>query len=83
MTDTEDPPRPGAADLAEAVLAYLARHPEAADTVEGIARWWLNLPPSAWPRLAVALDRLVMVGRLERRVLRGGGRVYFRPDGSR
>lgn len=28
--------------LAELVLGYLATHPQAADTVEGIAEWWVQ-----------------------------------------
>src|SRR5262245_45560687 len=28
-------------ELADEVLHYLVRHPEAQDTVEGIAEWWL------------------------------------------
>lgn len=27
--------------VAEAIRAYLAKHPDAADSVEGVARWWL------------------------------------------
>lgn len=26
----------------QAILAYLARHPAAADSAEGVARWWLG-----------------------------------------
>jgi hypothetical protein len=28
-------------ELAQAILAYLAEHPQAMDSVEGIAQWWL------------------------------------------
>jgi Fe2+ or Zn2+ uptake regulation protein len=28
-------------DVAQAILGYLAEHPEAMDTPEGIAEWWL------------------------------------------
>jgi len=28
--------------LAREVAAYLATHPDAADTVDGISRWWLT-----------------------------------------
>jgi DNA-binding IclR family transcriptional regulator len=28
-------------EVAESILAYLAEHPQAMDTVEGIAQWWI------------------------------------------
>ncbi len=28
--------------VAEAILGYIAEHPHAMDTVEGIAEWWLT-----------------------------------------
>lgn len=38
MGDTEDLT---IAQLRDEILKYLAAHPRAADTVEGIANWWL------------------------------------------
>ena len=32
---------PRTADIAQDILAYLAAHPEAQDTMEGIVEWWL------------------------------------------
>jgi Fe2+ or Zn2+ uptake regulation protein len=28
-------------EVAQSILAYLAEHPQAMDTVEGIAQWWI------------------------------------------
>ena len=28
-------------EVAESILAYLAEHPQAMDSVEGIAQWWI------------------------------------------
>lgn len=33
--------RRGEPELAEQIVAYLAERPQAMDTLEGIARWWL------------------------------------------
>ncbi|HEU0202102.1 MAG TPA: hypothetical protein VFR86_16930 [Burkholderiaceae bacterium] len=35
-------PTGGAQALERAVLAYLEAHPHAADSVQGVARWWLG-----------------------------------------
>jgi hypothetical protein len=47
-------------EMAEAVCAYLAEHPGAMDTLEGIAGWWLMRQ-----RVRADLDRLERVlGRM-------------------
>ena len=53
------------------VLAHLARHPSAADTLEGIAQWWLGPDDPAIPHavLQVALERLEAQGVLQCRRL--------------
>jgi hypothetical protein len=33
--------KPGQAAIASDILAYLDEHPQAQDTLEGIAQWWL------------------------------------------
>lgn len=46
-----------ARDIARAVLRYLETHPEAKDTLEGIARWWLERERSE--RLLAEVERAV------------------------
>jgi hypothetical protein len=51
--------------ISRQILDYLARNPEASDTAEGIAEWWL--PPGAAPLPADverALDELTAGGWL-------------------
>jgi hypothetical protein len=53
--------------LAEAVLAYLAEHPDAADTRVGIAEWWvarhdMRVESTTLQRV---LDRLTELGVLD------------------
>ena len=43
-------------ELADAVLSYLAEHPAAMDTIEGIAEWWLTRQ-----RVRVAVERVARV----------------------
>jgi hypothetical protein len=44
-------------ELARAILRYLEAHPEAKDTVDGIAQWWLL--PEGNERLLVHVERAV------------------------
>ena len=63
----------GRAPVTTAILRYLVAHPDAKDTVDGIARWWLAPPPDPdghqWNRDVVqdAIDELVARGWVVRR----------------
>jgi Fe2+ or Zn2+ uptake regulation protein len=64
--------------VVRALAAYLLAHPQASDTAEGIARWWLRTeaPPSA-AQLQQALDWMEGKGLVDR-VVAGDGRVRWR-----
>ena len=63
--------------ITQQVLMYLKLHPDASDTVEGIAHWWLRLDLADAEALAAALDGLVESGLLER-VSGSDGRLRYR-----
>ena len=54
-------------ELAEAILHYLVEHPQAMDTLEGIAEWWLLRREIgvAVERVERALAQLTAQGYLE------------------
>lgn len=54
-------------ELAEAIQMYLCEHPQAMDTVEGIAEWWLMRQQirTDVTALTKALDRLVELDIIE------------------
>jgi hypothetical protein len=60
------------------IEAYLAVHPHAADSAEGIQRWWLTgtHTEGSFDEVRTALERLTAAGRITRRVLPDGGIVY-------
>lgn len=63
--------------VAERIQRYLERHGRAADTVEGIASWWLRDAGSVPLGLVQqALDCLVARGIVVRRIAPGGRVVY-------
>ena len=64
-------------DIDAAVLAYLAEHPHAMDTLEGIAEFWIERQRIRFDvaRISRALMRLVDRGVLER-VGVGEGALY-------
>lgn len=71
--------------LREAVLDYLATHPHAKDTVEGIHSYWLpmDLQTTSRALLLEVLDELVAQGRLASSWPAASERLYgMRPPGS-
>lgn len=71
--------------IALEVETYLARYPEAVDSVEGIVRWWLPRLrlEEAVAELERALELLVERGVLAKRQLPDGRCLYSRrPDGG-
>lgn len=71
-------PRPGTRRAAEAIEAYLAQHPAAADSEQGIAQWWLPAMGMEVPMEVVceALDWLVKHGVVTRTALPQGQAIY-------
>ena len=62
-------PEDHVSEVADAILRYLARHPDAADTDEGIAKWWISGPRSAdTDAVLAALARLEAQGLVHRRI---------------
>lgn len=67
------------------VLRYLSRHPEAGDTLEHIAKWWLpveRLLPKL-EELEETLAFLVAQGVVTETVLPGGEKLYKVTPGQR
>ena len=64
--------------LAHGIECYLEQHPNAADSLEGIQRWWLARHRYAEDALKVerALEWLIAKGIVARRILPDGKAVY-------
>jgi hypothetical protein len=64
--------------IADAILEHLRRHPLAADSAEGVARWWLAPPlhGASLDEVEQVLEALVARGVL-RRVQLGDGRALY------
>ena len=65
-------------DPVEEILAYLASHPHAADSADGVARWWLGPHASSLPVSDVesALRQLVARQQLREEALSDGTTLY-------
>lgn len=72
-------------EIEEAVLSYLGRHPNAADTLDGIANWWLPRQRlvTAQARIEAVLLQLVDEGVLQMRRLPNGAALYTLETGQR
>jgi hypothetical protein len=68
--------------LVQGILHYLHDHPEAADSLEGIASWWL--PPYThsvtMETVQMALDRMVAHHQIARIDLADGRTLYQSAD---
>lgn len=66
--------------VAQEILGYLAKRPGAADTMEGIRKWWLwrHYVERSREKVQKALDLLVRQGLVEQVCLQGGQMVYAR-----
>ncbi|MGO1001015.1 hypothetical protein [Lysobacter sp. CA196] len=66
------------AEIEAAVLGYIGAHPLAADTLDGIVRWWLPQQRyvTAHARIEATLERLVDDGALRLRRLPDGTALY-------
>lgn len=64
--------------LMRAILAHLATHPHAADTAEGVSRWWLGGQggASTLPEVEAALKQLVARRALREERLADGTTLY-------
>lgn len=73
------------ARLREAILDYLQRNPEAADTLRGIVNWWLPAEPARIEasRVERALEQLVAEGLVVKSVLVEGTVLYARAPDSK
>ena len=71
--------------LAGEILRYLQTHAEAADTLEGIAHWWIKRQRLEETKVRVqrALDHLVNAAKLQSRVTPAGRTLYSLPGERR
>lgn len=65
-------------NTAEAIERYLSARPQAAETVEGITRWWLvrQQYEDSLDLVQEALDLLVERGEVEKLFISGGHPIY-------
>ena len=67
-------------ELREALFRYLREHPDAADTLVGIAQWWLPaaMRGTSLERLRLVLAELIAANEVRCTVLPDGSELYAR-----
>jgi hypothetical protein len=65
-------------DIVVVIRRYIHAHPDAADTIDGIHRWWLlpTLQDESRQLVADALDSLVQEGVMRQVTLEDGRVIY-------
>jgi Fe2+ or Zn2+ uptake regulation protein len=65
--------------LEQQILEYLETHPQASDTLEGIAQWWLlcHRVDSSVVQVKQTLELLKSKGTIHERRLSDGSNLYF------
>jgi len=65
-------------DIASEIRRYLADHPNATDSLEGVQRWWLlrGAVEAPGPSVQQALDLLVREGAVIKKILPDATIVY-------
>jgi hypothetical protein len=65
-------------ELTGEILAYLSKHPDASDTPEGIALWWMKRQryEASLKQVSLALEELERQGVLDKTVLTDGTPLY-------
>jgi hypothetical protein len=60
------------------ILEYLAKHPDAQDTIDGILHWWvIDASIRRWaPKIAETVAQLVEQGYLEQKQSADGNVIY-------
>lgn len=64
--------------VADEIISYIRKHPNAADSVDGITRWWLTQQryETVMNIVQDALDMLVTSGKLQKSPT-GDGKVIY------
>ncbi len=68
-----------AEQVSKMILDYIRKYPDAGDTLEGIARWWLQTEriESSLDQVADALEDLMQKGVITSHTVQGGPVLYM------